>query len=168
MRVAFIDVLLPEYDRETGSTRHVLEQIPDAALGWRPHSRLTEMGALGSHIVDIPRWIAIVMTCQSFDLSSEADKTRPRETPTEQLLSRFDTNVREARSQLVGANDGTLCEPSTVTRGNNDLFTMPKIVMIRHLVLNHLVHHRGQLTIYLQMQDIQVPSLYGPSEDQST
>ncbi len=164
----FIDVLLPEYDRETGSTRHVLEQIPNAALGWRPHSRSTEMGDLGNHIVDIPRWIAVVMTCQSFNLPSEADKTRPRGMSTEQLLSRFDANVREARSQLVGADDGTLCEPSTLTRGNNDLFTMPKIVMLRHLVLNHLVHHRGQLTIYLQMQDIQVPSLYGTSEDRGT
>ena len=161
----FIDVLLPEYDREIGSTRPLIERIPDATLGWRPHDRSTAMGELGSHIADLPRWIAVVMTCQSFDLSSEADEMRPRGTSTAQLLSRFDANVQESRAQLVGADDRTLCEPWTLARGAHDLFTMPRIVMMRHLVLNHLVHHRGQLTVYLQMHDVPVPSLYGTSED---
>ena len=166
MRVPFIDVLLPEYDREIGSTRQLLERIPDAAFGWRPHDRSTAMGELAGHVADLPRWIAVVMTCQSCDLPSEGDEMRRRGKSTAQLLSRFDANVREARAQLVGAVDRTLCEPWTLTRGKQDLFTMPKIVMMRHLVLNHLVHHRGQLTVYLQMHDIPVPALYGPSGDE--
>ena len=161
----FIDVLLPEYDREIGSTRHLLERVPDAAFGWRPHDRSTAMGELAAHIVDLPRWVTVVMTCQSFDLSADADEMRPRGTSTVQLLSRFDATVREARARLVGAVDGTLCEPWTLTRGKHDLFTMPRIVMMRHLVLNHLVHHRGQLTVYLHMHDIPVPALYGTSAD---
>ena len=160
----FIDVLLPEFDRESGWTRHLLERIPDAALEWRPDDRSTAMGDLAAHIADLPRWIAVVMTCQSFDLSSDANE-RPRGTSTAQLLGRFDTNVREGRAVLVGAVDDTLCEPWTLARGKHDLFTMPRVVMMRHLVLNHLVHHRGQLTVYLRMNDIPVPALYGPSAE---
>ena len=161
----FIDVLLPEYDRESGWTRHLLERVPDAAFEWRPHDRSAAMGDLAAHIADLPRWIAVVMTCQSFDLSSDADERQPRGTSTAQLLSRFDANVREGRAKLVGAADDTLCEPWTLTRGKHDLFTMPRIVMMRHLVLSHLVHHRGQLTVYLRMHDIPVPALYGPSAE---
>ena len=164
----FIDVLLPEYDREIGSTRHLLERVPDAAFGWKPRDRSMAMGELAAHIADLPRWIAVVMTCQSFDLSSQADETRPPGTSTAQLLSRFDANVQEARARLVGAIDGTLCEPWTLTRGTHDLLTMPRIVMMRHLVLNHLIHHRGQLTVYLRMHDIPVPALYGPSADEGS
>ena len=163
-----IDVLLPEYDREIGSTRRLLERIPDSTLGWSPHDRSTAMGELATHIVELPRWISVVMTYESFDLSSEAAAPRPSGTSTAQLLSRFDTNVRDARAQLAGAVDGTLCEPWTLTRSKHDLFTMPRIVMMRHLVLNHLIHHRGQLTVYLRMHDIAVPALYGPSADEGS
>ena len=89
----FIDVLLPEYDREIGSTRHLLERVPDAAFGWKPHDRSAAMGDLAAHIADLPRWIGVVMTCQSFDLSSQADEMRPRGASTARLLSRFDANV---------------------------------------------------------------------------
>ena len=164
----FIDVLLPEYDREIGSTRRLLERIPDAAFDWKPHERSTPMGELAAHVVDLPRWITVVMTCQSFDLSSELVETRPRATSTVQLLGQFEDNVGHARAQLVGAIDGTLCEAWTLKRGTHDLFTMPRIVMMRHLVLNHLVHHRGQLTVYLRMHDVPIPALYGPSADEGS
>lgn len=162
----FIDVLLPEYDREISSTRQLLERVPNAACRWKPHARSTTMAELAAHIADIPQWIAVIMTCQSFDLSSHANEIRPRETSTAQLLNRFDANVQEARAWLVGASDRTLCEPWTLTRGAHDLFTLPRIVMMRHLILNHLIHHRGQLTVYLHMHDILVPALYGPSADE--
>ena len=125
------------------------------------------MGALAAHVVELPRWITVVMTYQSFDLS-DADKTTPRTTSTAQLLSQFDENVRDARALLMGAIDETLREPWTLTRGKDDLFTMPRIVVMRNLVLNHLIHHRGQLTIYLRMHDVSIPALYGPSVDEGS
>ena len=125
------------------------------------------MGELAAHVADLPRWIAIVMTSRTFDLSSEIEPTRPRATSA-QLLSQFDDNEQAGRAQLVGAADGILCEPWTLTRGKQDLFTMPRVVAMRHLVLNHLVHHRGQLTVYLRMQDIPIPALYGPSADEGS
>ena len=164
----FIDVLLPEYDREAGSTRRLLERIPDDTFGWKPHARSTPMGELAAHVADLPRWISVVMTCQSFDLSTRDDDPRPRPTSTAQLVGQFDDNVTDARARLVGAVDGMLCEPWTLRRGKHDLFTMPRIVMMRHLVLNHLVHHRGQLTVYLRMHDVPIPALYGPSADEGS
>ena len=103
-----------------------------------------------------------------FDLSSEVEPARPRATSTAQLLSQFDDNEQAARVQLVGAADDILSEPWTLTRGKQDLFTMPRVVAMRHLVLNHLVHHRGQLTVYLRMQNIPIPALYGPSADEGS
>ena len=164
----FIDVLLPEFDREIGATRQVLERIPGSAFGWKPHDRSASMGELAVHVADLPRWITIVMTCHTFDLTSEKAPSRRRSTSTAQLLSQFDDNGQAARDRLVGATDGILCEPWTLTRGERDLFTMPRVVAMRHLVLNHLVHHRGQLTVYLRMQNIPIPALYGPSADEGS
>jgi uncharacterized damage-inducible protein DinB len=166
--VPFIDVLLPEYDREIGTTRRVLERIPGSVFRWKPHDRSTPMGELAAHVADLPRWIAIVMTSRTVDLSSDVDPAGPRATSTAQLLSTFDDNEQAARVQLVGAADDILSEPWTLTRGKQDLFTMPRVVAMRHLVLNHLVHHRGQLTVYLRMQDIPIPALYGPSADEGS
>lgn len=166
--VPFIDVLLPEYDHETSTTRRLLERIPAAAFGWKPHDRSMPLGSLATHVADLPRWIGVVMTRESCDVADESMQSKCPVTSTQQLLRLFDDNVAAARVQLVAARDGVLAEPWTLKRGTHDLFTMPRIMMMRYFVLNHLVHHRGQLSVYVRMHDVPMPAFYGPSADEGS
>ena len=161
-----IDVLLPEFDRETGTTRRVLERVPDAALEWKPHDKSMTLGELAAHVADLPRWTVNVMNQNSFDLAAEGRISTPAPTSTVELLALFDRNVTNARALLPGTIDGTLVKPWTLKRGKQELFRLPKIAMLRYLVLNHLIHHRGQLSVYLRLQDVAIPAIYGPSADE--
>ena len=163
-----IDVLLPEYDRETDTTRRLLESIPDSTLDWKPHDTSMSLGELASHLVELPRWVDHVMTRDGFDLTSDGDQTevgRPASNSTEQLVTRFDDSVARARTRLVDTIDGSLSAPWTLSRGKQELFRLPKIGVLRYFVLNHLVHHRGQLTVYLRIQGVPIPAIYGPAAD---
>ena len=161
-----IDILLPEFDRETGTTRRVLERVPDAALEWKPHDKSMTLGGLAAHVVDLPGWTASIMNQNSFDLAAEGPISTAAPTSTVDLLALFDRNVVNARALLPGTIDGELTEPWMLKRGKQELFRLPKIAMLRYLVLNHLIHHRGQLSVYLRLQDVDIPAIYGPSADE--
>lgn len=164
--MALIDVLLPEYDRETGTTRRLLELVPETALDFTPHPRSMPLVTLSAHLAELPRWVSLIMSRDSGDVE-EFDTPSPSRSIAA-LLARFDTNVSDARLRLVGAIDGTLCEPWVLTRGARKVFTMPRVSMLRYFALNHLVHHRGQLSVYLRMQDLPLPAIYGPSADEGS
>ena len=160
-----IDLLLPEYDHETGTTRRVLERVPDAAFEWKPHDTSMTLGVLAAHVATLPMWTAHVMDRRSLDISAQPVDEPEAPTSIVTLLATFDENVATARKLLVNRIDGELTEPWTLKRGKQDIFTLPKISTLRYFVLNHLVHHRGQLCVYLRMLSVPIPAIYGPPTD---
>lgn len=161
------EVLLPEFDREVATTRRVLERVPDGALDWRPHPRSMTLGALASHLGELGHWGQATVDLAGVDLEQMARP--PGWTPPASraaLLEAFDRHMTGARSALAGKTDAELMAPWTLRRGGQEFFTMPKATCLRTFVLNHLVHHRGQLTVYLRLLDVPLPSIYGPSADE--
>jgi uncharacterized damage-inducible protein DinB len=163
--MAIVDALLPEYDHEMTTTRKLLERIPDDRFNWKPHDRSMTLGGLGTHLATLPRWGDIALTQSEFDLAGGG--TVPQAASRQDLLSTFDKNVAATRSLLVGKSDAEMMTPWSLKRGGHTLFTMPKAAVMRSFVLNHVIHHRGQLSVYLRLNNVPVPSIYGPSADEA-
>jgi len=161
--VPIVDQLLPEYEREMALTRRLLERLPAARLSWSPHPRSMSLGALASHVVELADWQDVISR-PAFDVSA-ASMPPPSASPAE-ALDRFDRHVAGTRRALDGRTDGELLDIWSVTRGDDTLLTMPKVTMLRAVLLNHLIHHRGQLTVYLRLNGVPLPSIYGPSADE--
>jgi uncharacterized damage-inducible protein DinB len=159
-----IDALLPEFDREMTLTRRLLERVPEDRFDWKPHPKSMSLGALSTHLAHLPVWAEVTARQTTFDLATQP----PREAAAsrQELLATFDRNVAQAREALVGRTDAELLAPWTLKSGSHTIFTMPKTSVLRSMVLNHLVHHRGQLSVYLRLHDVPVPSIYGPSADE--
>jgi uncharacterized damage-inducible protein DinB len=161
--------LLPEFDNEVATTRKCLERVPEDKFDWKPHDKSMTFGSLASHIAEMVSWTSSTIESDSFDMSppdGPAYETFVAETQKE-LLETFDKNAAAARAAIAGAGDAEYVKPWSLLAGGNALFTMPKIAVIRTFVLNHVIHHRGQLSVYLRLNDIPVPSIYGPSADDS-
>ena len=159
------DFLLAEYDRETAATRTLLTRLPDDRFPWRPHAKSFTAGELASHLANLPFWALVTLREASFDAAGQPQT--PAATSQAELLSRFDTRVAEARAVLSGYPETRLVEPWTLTQGDRALFSMPRLAVWRSFVMNHLIHHRGQLSVYLRLLDLPVPSIYGPSADEA-
>ena len=159
------DALLPEYDQEMGTTRLLLERVPMERAGWKPHDRSMTLGELAAHIVSIVGWVSTVVDGASYDVASESDRPEPFAT-TDALLAAFDAGVERARRAIDGKSDAEMMAPWTLKKGGQELFTVPRIGVVRSFLMNHLIHHRGQLSVYLRMQDVKIPSIYGPSADE--
>ena len=158
-----IDILLPEYDREIATTRAVIEAVRDLDLAWRPNRGARSLGELVTHLSGIPAWTSIVMTREAYDVADTLATPRPGSLAT--LLERFETGACAGRTTLVGRIDGELTVDWKLERKGHAVFTLPRISVVRVLVLNHLIHHRGQLSVYLRMRGARVPSIYGPTAD---
>ncbi|MCB2229760.1 DinB family protein [bacterium] len=160
--------LLGEFDHEMASTRRALERVPDARMGWKPHEKSYTMQDLASHIANIPGWTAMTLNEDSFDVAPKDGE--PMQTPkanlAAELVSMFDQNVKEAREALVACSDDQFMKPWSLLAGGEAMFTMPRVAVMRGFIMNHLIHHRAQLTVYLRMNDIPVPAIYGPSADE--
>lgn len=164
--VAIKDLLLPEFDHEMGSTRRLFERIPEAQFAWKPHEKSYSLWALSSHLANIPNWVDAALDASEFDLSTIHD-TRPASPPSlNDLLQRFDATVKSARAKLADQTDASLLAPWTLKNDGHEMFTMPRLSVLRSFVLNHIIHHRGQLTVYLRLQNVPLPSLYGPTADE--
>jgi uncharacterized damage-inducible protein DinB len=162
--MAIRDALLPEYDHEMGTTRRLLERVP-ADYAWKPHQKSMSLGELATHLANLPTWAIEAVEQSFFDLDA------PREPLTavssgNELLSRFDANVASARAAIASKSDAELMAPWTLKRGSHQLFTMPKAAVLRSFVMNHMIHHRGQLSVYLRLKDVPVPAIYGASADE--
>ncbi|HEX6465127.1 MAG TPA: DinB family protein [Vicinamibacterales bacterium] len=160
------DSLLPEFDHEMGSTRRLLERIPEAQFGWRPHEKSYSLGALSSHLANIPHWVDAALDAPEFDLATAPDARTDSPPSLSDLLQRFDASVKSARAKLADQTDASLLAPWTLKNGGHEMFTMPRLSVLRSFVLNHVIHHRGQLTVYLRLQNVPLPSLYGPTADE--
>lgn len=163
--MAIKDALLPEYDHEMATTRRLLDRVPEAEFAWKPHEKSMSLGQLSGHLANIPTWCSAVLDTTEFDLAT-ADR-RPRQPESrEALLKEFDTKVAAARASLVARTDAELLTPWTLRQGSYEIFTLPRISAIRSFVMNHSIHHRGQLSVYLRLRNVPLPSMYGPTADE--
>jgi len=159
-----VDALLPEFDHEMATTRKLLERVPGDRLAWKPHEKSYTLGQLAQHVSTIPMWGSITIEQSEFDAAGarQAELTSQAE-----ILAAFDRNAAATRAALVGRSDAEFMAPWSLKSGTQTIFTMPKAVVWRSFVLNHLIHHRGQLSVYLRLNDVPLPSIYGPSADES-
>lgn len=154
--------LLPEFDQEMAVTRRVLERVPGERGDWKPHPKSFSLGHLAQLVSWMPGWIANTLRDTKLDLQGSAGYSLEK---TETLLAGFDQNVRDARAALEAAKDADFEVPWSLTRGEQVLFTAPRAAVVRSHI-SHLSHHRGQLTVYLRLLDVPVPSIYGPTADE--
>jgi len=152
--MAISAALLPEYDHEMATTRKTLERVPDGKLGWKPHAKSMSIGKLASHIAEMPTWGQVGLNMDSLDM---ATGYKPFEAKSNaEILAAFDKNVASARSAIAAASDETFMQTWSLKSGDKTLMSMPKIAVVRSFMLNHVIHHRGQLTVYLRLNDIPV------------
>lgn len=162
---AMSSILIAEIEQEALSARKCLERIPDEKFDWKPHEKSMTFTRLGSHIAEMFGWTAATLQSQELDFS-KIDYQPFEPATTADLVEFFDKNVAEAIDVLRNTSDEVFFENWTMRNGEQIYFTMPKAVVMRSFVLNHIVHHRGQLTVYLRLNDISVPEIYGPSADE--
>ncbi len=160
-----VDALLPELDHEMSVTRKMLARVPLTNGDWKPHEKSRTMRQLASHIANIPRLATNVLTASSLDIGVGYARKGDCQT-TEELVARFDEHVADVRKELVGKTDAELLTTWKLEREGKEMFSMPKASAIRNFFFGHLIHHRGQLSVYLRLNNIPVPSCYGPSADE--
>jgi uncharacterized damage-inducible protein DinB len=156
-------MLLPEFDMEMASTRKLLANLPEDKLDYQPHPKSMKLGRLAGHVAEMPGWIASLPGQDS--LVIPPDWKPNTATSKAQLLASFDENVTKGRAALESLTDEELQKPWSLVFGGHTAFTLPKIAVIRSVVMNHTIHHRGQLGVYYRLNDIAVPGMYGPSAD---
>ena len=159
-----IEELIQELDRETGTTRRVLERVDGDQLEWRPNPRSLSLGQLAMHVATLPMAIAQLSTLDRFDVG--APIPRPGATSVAELLRVLDESVAGARATLAGMTDAQLATPWRMMIGEQEVGAMPRGILLRSVLFNHWYHHRGQLSVYLRETGSLVPSIYGPSADE--
>ena len=160
--MALNEPLLREWDEEMKITRRVIERVPSEKGEWKPHVKSFSMAHLTQLTATMPGWVTRIMKGQDIDLGhSDPYKTQP----TASLLEQFDKHVKESRAAIESARDEDFGKPWSLTMGGRTLLTLPRGVILRQTI-NHLVHHRGQMTVYLRLLDVPVPSVYGPTADE--
>jgi uncharacterized damage-inducible protein DinB len=161
-----LDALLPEFDHEMATTRRLLDRVPEEKLSWKPHEKSMTLGQLAGHLANIPYWCSATLAYTVLDLDAIPD-ARPKAPPSRAgLLEEFDRKVAAARAKLTETTDPGFLAPWTLKKGPQELFTMPRISAIRSFVMNHSIHHRGQLSVYLRLNDVPLPPIYGPTADE--
>jgi len=166
--MAFKDTILPEFDMEMDNTRRTLERVPDDEFSWQPHPKSGTLGWIAGHISNLPIWALMTMKEDSLNLAPATGSTpaMPKPSNRAELLANFDKNRADARAALASADDAAYAKPWALLMGERELFREPRAAVLRRMVLNHMIHHRGQLTMYLRLLDVPVPGLYGPSADE--
>ncbi|MGH9535130.1 MAG: DinB family protein [Terriglobales bacterium] len=159
------DALLPEFDGEMARTRRVLERAPEAKFSWQPHAKSMTLGRLATHVAELVGFGALILRTPEMDFSARDYKPRVAGSQKE-LLELFDTSVRQTHTALAAASDEALAQTWTLRDGDRVFLQMPRAAALRATSLSHVIHHRGQLTVYLRLNDVPVPGVYGPSADE--
>ncbi len=161
--------MLGEFDSEMQNTRKVLERIPDDKWNWKPHEKSGTLGWLAAHVGTVPEWITMTLNTRELDYAPVGGPAYepPKITNRKELLAAFDKAAADARAALSGVSDHDIMLDWKLLAGGKEIFTMSRLACLRGMCLNHLYHHRGQLTVYLRLVNVPVPGLYGPSADES-
>lgn len=159
--------LLPEFDHEMATTRSLLERVPAANAEWKPHSKSMSLGQLAVHIATLPIWSGTVLTETEFDVNPAdgPNFTPPQFESTEGLLGLFDESVGKARAALADTSDADIMAKWALKNRGHQIFSLPRVAVLRSFIMNHMIHHRGQLSVYLRLNDVPLPSIYGPTAD---
>lgn len=159
--------LLPAFDQIIEGTRRQLAAIPDDKLSWRPHEKSWTIGELGTHLANLSMWTKATLDGDEFDVApvGEEPQRQPPLESTAEILAHLDENAGAARDAIEGASDEELMKGWTLLSGGEALFTLPKVAVLRMFIMDHMIHHRGQLTVYLRLLDVPVPQTFGPTAD---
>lgn len=159
---------LGDLPHELANTRKVLERIPFDRDDWTPHAKSFSVRKLGLHCANLPFWGSQILKADHYDFKAPQPPAPPLPTTSAELLQRFDANVRELTTALDASSDAHLLETWTLRAGDAVMSQMPRAAAIRGFLVSHLIHHRGQLTVYLRLLDVKVPGLYGASADEKS
>lgn len=162
--MAIKDGLLAEFDHEMATTRKLLERMPEDKLAWKPHDKSMSLGGLGTHLANIPNWAGTILKDASFDLGV-APPNLSEKTLRADILAAFDASTRQTRAAM-DKSDPEYLAMWALKRGGQEMFSMPRVAAFRTFVLYHIVHHRGQLSVYLRLNNVPVPAIYGPTADE--
>jgi uncharacterized damage-inducible protein DinB len=160
--MSMVQALIPEFEQEMATTRRLLERVPDDRGHWKPHPKSFALGHLAQLLSWMPGWIASTLASTELDIAAAPGYSFET---TGTLLAGFDRNVGEARQALLATTDSDFEVPWSLKRGDRVLFTAPRAAVVR-MHISHLSHHRGQLTVYLRLLDVPIPSIYGPTADE--
>jgi len=160
--------LLPEFDHEMATTRRLLDRVPEDRGEWRPHPKSKTMGELAAHIAELPGFVASVITLPSYDfLSAQGSRRRMKFETAAGMLEALDRGVTAAHDVIDAMTDVQMMETWSLLRGGKAMFTLPRAGVFRTLLLSHIIHHRGQLSVYLRLNDVPLPVCYGSTADES-
>jgi uncharacterized damage-inducible protein DinB len=157
------EMLLPEFDQEMANTRKILDCVPEDQFAWKPHAKSMSLARLASHVSELPNWGGLIINQDRLDLTPGM-KPFLAETKAE-LMEAHDKNVAATREAIAGAADEHFGKIWTFTYAGHTIFALPRTVALRNMVMSHLIHHRGQLSVYLRLLDVPIPGMYGPSAD---
>jgi uncharacterized damage-inducible protein DinB len=162
--------ILPEFEQEMAGTRKVLERIPDNKLDWKAHEKSNTIGWVACHLAEIPGWVEGTLTQDTWEINPEGGEPyqSPKLGSRQAILDLFDANVAAAKERFHSTPDEEFAKSWSLLSGGVTLMTMPKLEVIRTWVLNHTIHHRAHLCVYLRLNDIPVPGLYGSSGDEQS
>lgn len=162
------EMILGEFDHEMANTRKSLERVPEDKFGWAPHEKSMKLGRLAGHVAEIPKWATMAIEREEVDIRPPGGGSAASLTAKsrQEALEAFDANVKAARTAIAGASDEHLMKPWTLLAGGQKIFTLPRMDVLRSMVMNHMIHHRAQLGVYLRLNNVPVPAIYGPSADE--
>jgi uncharacterized damage-inducible protein DinB len=165
--MTYAQSVLPEFDQEMASTRKVLERVPEDKLEWRAAPKSNTIGWNANHIAEMPGWVSAVIAAPSLDIAPVGGPAyqSPKLTSRQAILELFDKNVAAAHQAIAAAQDDQMGQMWSLLKAGQTMFAMPKAAVIRTFVINHIIHHRAILCVYLRLNDIPVPGMYGPSGD---
>ena len=159
------NALLTELEQESAATRRVLERVPQAHLSWKPHAKSMSLGQLALHVASVPGRVAELASNDTVAVRPQFDQ--PEAATAAELLPALAASLAKARAELGNLDDAAMGATWRMMNGEREVLAMPRVALVRAVMLNHWYHHRGQLTVYLRLLDVPVPSVYGPSADEN-
>lgn len=160
--------ILAEFNHEMANTRKVLERIPEEQAAWKPHPKSYSLGDLAMHLANLPTWVGVALKQDELDFDPPGGKKDPKPVfnTRKALLKQFDDNVAEAVSAIADASDDVMRGSWTLKNRGAVVFSLPRVAVLRSFVMNHMIHHRGQMTVYLRLKNVPLPAIYGGTADE--